>query len=356
VHTNPKAEKWGPLTPGFGVSADRFGPELTFGRRLRELRPDQTVAIIKIAEGGTALHDRWKAVDGDLYKLMLAEVNKQMQDLTVEWRPQLVGFLWMQGESDATQSSAANAYAANFRQFIFQSRTDTGRLMATTAALIKPSSLWPYATTVRNATTLVATQAGQMDTIDTEDLQVQPADLAHYDSAGFIAMGRRFAEKVHVQLDTQWSFETGLGAAQGDGYWTCRARTGSNVELLVWDPGASVWKSDDGVVIGKGTMHPGPTSAAELGWWAPFAGKVSASVSIEDADSAGGDGVHVEIVRDGQVVWAADVPNGGTAATSVQANVVQGQELLFRTSSGPAQDPIHDSTSWKIEIDMTSVE
>ncbi|RLB53401.1 MAG: hypothetical protein DRJ42_12120, partial [Deltaproteobacteria bacterium] len=44
VHPNPNAMRWTGLRPGFGVLADRFGPELSFGRRLHELWPTRTIA------------------------------------------------------------------------------------------------------------------------------------------------------------------------------------------------------------------------------------------------------------------------------------------------------------------------
>ena len=62
---------WSDLTPGFGVGArtdgvtpspsDRFGPELAFARRMRELRPDENIAIIKYARGGTSIDARQPA-------------------------------------------------------------------------------------------------------------------------------------------------------------------------------------------------------------------------------------------------------------------------------------------------------
>ena len=59
---------WSGLRPGFGTQAktdgkevthgDRFGPELTFARHIRELRPSEKVAIIKYARGGTSIDAR----------------------------------------------------------------------------------------------------------------------------------------------------------------------------------------------------------------------------------------------------------------------------------------------------------
>src|SRR6185436_3680399 len=56
---------WAPLQPGHGVgfrsdgranaTSDRFGCELSLGRRLRELEPDTGVALIKYSREGTSI-------------------------------------------------------------------------------------------------------------------------------------------------------------------------------------------------------------------------------------------------------------------------------------------------------------
>ncbi|MBI5534234.1 MAG: hypothetical protein HY898_16035 [Deltaproteobacteria bacterium] len=356
IHPNTNTLKWMQLGPGFGVTEDRYGPELSFGRRMRQLFPSRKLAIIKVAEGGTALHDRWKAPSGDLYQLMKGEVASQLEALKNDWLPQLVGFVWMQGESDAIDSSFADAYQANLTGMLMQGRVDWQiPILATTAGLIRPSALWPYAATVRGATTNVAALVGEMDVIDTQDLPTQPADPAHYTSASFIELGRRFADNLAGQLTSEWHFPEGLGQAQGDGFWTCRVRDGGSMQLMTWNGAQSVWKSADGsVLIGKSVIHPGATGQAELGWWAPYAGRILVDIAVTDADAGGGDGVRVEVVSGSQVIWSSEIANGGSAATSFRVNVMQGDELLFRTSSGASFNPLYDSTSWKVGIQMTA--
>src|ERR1700733_11718861 len=64
--TEPNA--WLPLHQA-SESPDRFGPELGFGNRLAELRPGQSIALIKHAHSGTNLYQDWEpgkdAADGD---------------------------------------------------------------------------------------------------------------------------------------------------------------------------------------------------------------------------------------------------------------------------------------------------
>lgn len=72
-HANPAPDAvpvdgrglWAPLQPGHGAGfksdgkvntySNRFGSELTFAKALKELAPDQNIALIKISRGGTSI-------------------------------------------------------------------------------------------------------------------------------------------------------------------------------------------------------------------------------------------------------------------------------------------------------------
>jgi hypothetical protein len=101
---------------------------------------------------------------------------------------------------------------------------------------------------------------------------------------------------------------------------------------------------------------PGATHRAELGWWAPFAGDIEVTVNAA-VPSMASDGVTIDIANASGAILA---PVGVAFPTSVwyswKAAVAQGDELYFRTSSGPAQDPQGDTTSWQIDISMTRMD
>lgn len=353
VHPNNNTLQWLPLGPGFGVVENRFGPELTFGQRVREDWPDRNVAIIKVAEGGTGLHDRWAATNGDLYQLLLGHVQTQMAALSQQWRPQIVGFVWMQGETDALSNSAANAYAANFQNLIGSLRTDLGlSLMPVTAGLISPAGGWPYADIVRAHTVATASSVGQVDVVETVDLPTQPTDIYHYTSESFVTLGQRFATAAMAQVPTTWNNALSFSAAQGDGFWVYLERSPAGSELLVWDGAQNRYVgSDAAVLIGPGWMHPGADKDAELAWWTPYDGRATISVDVADADGAGGDGVDVEIELDGVAVWGpTSVGNGASVQHDLVIDVAQKQVLSFRTTAGPAGDAFYDTTSWDIDI------
>jgi hypothetical protein len=50
------------------------------------------------------------------------------------------------------------------------------------------------------------------------------------------------------------------------------------------------------------------------------------------------------------------IPNGGSSQASFEVDVVQGAELMFRTSSGAAQDGFNDATVWDVDVRMVNVE
>ena len=75
------------------------------------------------------------------------------------------------------------------------------------------------------------------------------------------------------------------------------------------------------------------------------------------ADSAGGDGTWVSIARDDIVLWGpVPIANGSSDQHTFQRVVQQGQELQFRTSSGPANDAANDTTTWQIDITTLDVD
>lgn len=110
------------VTPGFSQSGGtwthlqpqggrfpkgHFGPEVTFARLLAETgRP---VAIFKYSLGSTSLADNWRAPGaGGMYDQMAAELRKAVRLLEEQGdRVSFKGFIWIQGESDATPTLAA---------------------------------------------------------------------------------------------------------------------------------------------------------------------------------------------------------------------------------------------------------
>lgn len=356
VHTNPNADSWTGLGPGFGYEADRFGPELSFGRRLRELWPTRTVAILKVAEGGTAIFDRWTARTGDLYQLLTSEIELQMGDLHIEWRPQIAGFVWMQGESDAIEQPHARAYYDRLRDFIEALRVDAEvALLPVAAGLIVEDGLWPFATTVRNGTTALSLELGPMTTVETNDLPRHADDPAHYNSASNLILGQRFAEAVAAMHGNNWAFPDDATGAQGDGYFRFFARLPSGEALPL------SFNADDVRFVGEGTsisieeVLPAADRDAEIAWWMPLAGRLQVVATASATGDAGGDGTEVSITDGDRLIWGpALLTTGRSFEHTFEMDMAQGEELFFRTSSGPAGDVEQDGVRWEIDISVLS--
>jgi hypothetical protein len=101
--------------------------------------------------------------------------------------------LWMQGEQDATDATAASHYATNIRAFIASARTDWG-FTPFIAARISDSPALPFAVTVRQAVWNLDNgddPLAGVSTFKTIGFGMQP-DHLHYDMAGHLSLGDAF--------------------------------------------------------------------------------------------------------------------------------------------------------------------
>ncbi|QDU98864.1 sialate O-acetylesterase [Lignipirellula cremea] len=144
----------GPLTIGFGGSADKIGPELGFGMSLAR-QIDAPILIIKTAWGGKSLHYNFRppsagpyqlnekeqasenaaniqADAGLNYRLMLEQINAVLGDLKQhhpDFDPQvgydLAGFVWFQGFNDQFSDAFRDNYKDNLIAFVQDIRKDT---------------------------------------------------------------------------------------------------------------------------------------------------------------------------------------------------------------------------------------
>ncbi|MEM9658381.1 MAG: sialate O-acetylesterase [Planctomycetota bacterium] len=225
---------WAPLQPGHGVGfssdgkenkySDRFGVELTFARQLQRLRPNVPIALIKYSRGGTSIDQAaaggfgcwepdFEGGEGagrgvNQYDHFLATIRHAMTERDIDGDgqdDQLVpaGILWMQGESDAAASvEIAERYADNLKRLIDLIRaalraddlpvaigriSDSGRH--------ESGRVWQHGPIVRAAQAEFVAGDGAAALVDATD-QYGYSDPWHYDSAGYIDLGRRFAEAL----------------------------------------------------------------------------------------------------------------------------------------------------------------
>jgi hypothetical protein len=227
---------WAELRPGHGSGftsdgatvsySDRFGVELTFARTLKELDPDANIAIIKYSRGGSSI-DRaatgrfgcWdpdypdsKTTGVNQYDHFLATVRYALavDDIDGDGQSDTLvpkGILWMQGESDASFSEEiARRYEANLERLVDLIRaafrtddlpvvigriSDSGRDEEE-----KDGKVWNQGQLVRKAQESYVANDPRAALVTSTDAYGY-SDPWHYDSAGYLDLGKQFAIAVH---------------------------------------------------------------------------------------------------------------------------------------------------------------
>jgi len=195
-----------PLTHGA-----RFGPEVGFAYEVGIALPGDPALLCKVAKSGANLAFDWNPdctsggeeddYRGPMYPGMLTQVARVKELLRAEGEESTVaGLAWMQGERDSVSQSMATAYEANLSAFIARVRQDLeSPTLPFLIAEICPRIIHvdtdryqhPHRETVRQAQKEVADRDPRAPLIRTDDLP--QSDNLHFDTAGQIRLGRRFA-------------------------------------------------------------------------------------------------------------------------------------------------------------------
>ncbi len=230
---------WAPVRPGhgWGFACDgktntlgpRFGPELAFAARLAELHPGRHIAIIKYSLGGSSITPNsddprarapghWDP-DYDGTANGLTGVNQYdhalhaiasataVGDIDGDGEPDRLipaGIVWMQGESDATTEANARDYAADLKRLIdllrAALRVDD---LPVAVGRISDSGQDPRDGKVWDFGDLLRAQQAEFCDADPAAVLVTTtdgygySDPYHYDTAGFVDLGRAFAEALN---------------------------------------------------------------------------------------------------------------------------------------------------------------
>lgn len=182
-------------------SFDTFGPEIGLAEVIG--KEDTTYFIIKYAYGGSILHWHWAKERNCLFQAMTAFVNKSIEYLqSKNYDTEITDFLWMQGESDASEKRS-KLYYANTKQFVADMREEFGSTVKFIDAGISDSECWGCYKKINQAKIKYSNDdplAVYIDTIG-EGLTynrkpVDNPDLVHYDSLAQIKLGHLFASAV----------------------------------------------------------------------------------------------------------------------------------------------------------------
>lgn len=220
---------WATLRPGHGSGftsdrivnnySDRFGVELTFAIKMKELEPGSNIAIIKYSRNGSSIDSAAAGKFGcweqnytkgngiNQYDHFLATIKNaySFQDIDGDgYKDKLepAGIVWMQGESDGTIESTALKYEENLTKLMGLIRIAFhDKKMPVAIGRISDSKksprgkVWEFGEIVRNAQADFVKKDGRAALVTSTD-NYGYSDTWHYDSSGYIDLGNKFAEAL----------------------------------------------------------------------------------------------------------------------------------------------------------------
>ena len=227
--------RWTRLRPGHGAGfrsdgednmySGKFGVELTFASRLRELHPGERIALIKYSRGGSSIDSsaagRFGSWEPDFrgstginqYDHFLATIRRAMsvRDINGDGRDDRLvpaGIVWMQGESDAAfTDSIALRYSANVKRLIGLIRATfrvddlpvvVGRI--SDSGQDEDGMVWDHGEIVRTQQKAFVDGDVKARLVTSTD-GYGFSDPWHYDSDGFLDLGKKFAEAMAEMTD-----------------------------------------------------------------------------------------------------------------------------------------------------------
>lgn len=225
---------WSVSRPGHGVGfksdgetneySARFGVEVTFARQIQKLHPGEKIAIIKYSRGGTSIDEAaagkfgcwepdFEGGEGDgqginQYDHFLATIRRATADRDIDGDgtdDTLVpaGIVWMQGESDAAYTEdIAQKYESNLKRLMDLIRAALRRddlpvvIGRISDSKNDPSGkVWEFGDVVRQAQADFVEKDVAAALVTSTD-KYDYSDKWHYDTEGYIDLGRQFAEAM----------------------------------------------------------------------------------------------------------------------------------------------------------------
>ncbi len=183
-------KNWKPLKPG-GAKGKGFGPEVSFAHTMAKAM-GEPIGIIKHSKGGTNLAEQWNPEkDGPLYSQLKKLVAAARKSRKIE----IVGMLWLQGEKDSRDGAMAKAYADNLPELIAAARKDfdAPKMFFIAGRVNPPKPKYAHVDLVRKAQE--ECKANGYAWIDADSAS-KIGDKVHYDTAGIVELGNRYAEAM----------------------------------------------------------------------------------------------------------------------------------------------------------------
>ncbi len=194
----PKLPRQGRQYGNFAQAEGGFGPEIGFARALYA-KKHQRLAIVKAAFSGTGMAQDWNHADpgegGSCYRALVSETKAAIaaakaQGITLR----LSALLWVQGESDAN-AQLAPRYEQALGDMIAAVRQDLAApelivLLAVNTHFGNDKN--EFVPKIVEAQQALARKDARCLYVDTATATI--ANAAHYDTAGTLDVGRRFAD------------------------------------------------------------------------------------------------------------------------------------------------------------------
>lgn len=185
-----------------------FGPEMGFARELYA-RGRRKMAVIKVAFSGTGMWADWNFADargeGPCYRALVTETKLAIavaKENGIALRVRAL--VWVQGESDANARDAAN-YETALSGMLSALRRDLNSpglfaLLGFNTQLSGGEN--PFVEKIVDAQKAIAIRDSRCSYVDTSGATV--ANAYHFDAAGMLDVGRRFA-KALLNLESRAS-------------------------------------------------------------------------------------------------------------------------------------------------------
>lgn len=216
------------------VHQDTIGPELGIAEYLNEKFNDEEYFIVKFAIGGASMkHDFLSPSSGGYYNIKEFKDNCSYfidaflshKPLKAGWCysglacvlndsikylkgkglvPEIVGFCWMQGESDATAFTDVNNYKLYFDNFINDIKNEFSEYFKECVFVDAGiSDVWNFYKEMNEFKSEYAKRHNRFFYVDTignglttRCEPVEKPDIFHYDCESIIKLGKLFVEKI----------------------------------------------------------------------------------------------------------------------------------------------------------------
>jgi len=151
-------------------------------------------------------------------------------------------------------------------------------------------------------------------------------------------------------LKASYSASDDFSDAQGRDCWSYLDSSGAP---MVFDNANARWRKepDQTVLIWRLGTHPGSTVDSVRRWTSPVDGAVSLSGSFADSDPGGGDGVLVQVQRNGAAIFSQDLPNGGQTTFTLDLTLTRGERIDFVVNRKASN--AYDTTGFSVALTMT---